>query len=89
MGHTIVLEVPDEIYDPLAKTAQAENRKIEDIAIELLTAAATRQATALNPISRRKLSMEEFRHSTEAIRNRMPPQKSDSTDLIRQDRESR
>ncbi|HEX8399401.1 MAG TPA: hypothetical protein VF644_18350 [Pyrinomonadaceae bacterium] len=36
MTHSIVLEVPENIYQPLAKEAEAKGRKIEEIALEKL-----------------------------------------------------
>ncbi len=36
MGHTLLLEVPDEIYEPLAQTAQTTGHAPEDLALEWL-----------------------------------------------------
>jgi hypothetical protein len=36
MTHSIVLEVPENIYQPLAEEAEARGRKVEEIALEML-----------------------------------------------------
>jgi hypothetical protein len=36
MTHSLVLEVPENIYQPLAEEAEAKGRKIEEIALEKL-----------------------------------------------------
>ena len=36
MTHSILLEIPENIYQPLAAEAKAKNRKIEDVALERL-----------------------------------------------------
>ena len=36
MTHSIVLEVPENIYKPLAEEAETKGRKIEEIALERL-----------------------------------------------------
>ncbi len=36
MTHSLVLEVPERIYQPLAEEAKAKGRKIEEIALEKL-----------------------------------------------------
>ncbi|CAN5849031.1 hypothetical protein BH20ACI4_BH20ACI4_23320 [soil metagenome] len=36
MTHSIVLEVPENIYLPLAEEAEAKGRKVEEIALEML-----------------------------------------------------
>ncbi len=40
MTHSLVLEVPEDVYLPLVKTAEAAGQKVEQLAIELLTAVA-------------------------------------------------
>ncbi len=40
MTHSLLLEVPEEVYLPLAKTAEAAGQKVEQLAVELLAAAA-------------------------------------------------
>jgi hypothetical protein len=39
MGHTLTLEMPQEMYEPLAKTAQQTGQTPEDLAAEWLIAA--------------------------------------------------
>ncbi len=34
MTHSITLEIPEDIYKPIAEEAKAEGRKIEEIALE-------------------------------------------------------
>jgi len=34
MGHTLTLEVPDEVYNPLLKTAEQTGQKLEELAIQ-------------------------------------------------------
>jgi hypothetical protein len=41
MTHSIVLEVPEYIYQPLAEEAEAKGRKVEEIALEMLDLLAT------------------------------------------------
>lgn len=36
MTHSLLLEVPESIYQPLATEAEAEGRKVEEIALERL-----------------------------------------------------
>ncbi len=36
MTHSLTLEVPENIYQPLVEKAAAEGRKVEDIALEKL-----------------------------------------------------
>ena len=36
MIHSLVLEVPESIYQPIVEEAEAEGRKIEEIALERL-----------------------------------------------------
>ena len=38
MGHTLTLEVPDEVYNPLLKTAEQTGQKPEELAIQWLAA---------------------------------------------------
>jgi hypothetical protein len=39
MGHTLVLELPEEVFEPLAKTADQSGKSPEEIAVRLLVAA--------------------------------------------------
>lgn len=41
MTHSIVLEVPESIYQPIAEEARAEGRKVEEIALERLAVKKT------------------------------------------------
>ena len=43
MTHSLVLEVPENIYQPLAEEAEAKGRKIEEIALEKLAKAETQE----------------------------------------------
>ena len=36
MTHSLLLEVPENIYQPLAEEAEAKGRKVEEIALEIL-----------------------------------------------------
>lgn len=36
MTHSITIEIPENIYQPIAKEAKAKGRKIEEIALERL-----------------------------------------------------
>jgi hypothetical protein len=36
MTHSLLLEVPENIYQPLAEEAEAKGRKVEEIALEKL-----------------------------------------------------
>ena len=38
MGRTLTLEVPDEVYNPLLKTAEQTGQNPEELAIQWLTA---------------------------------------------------
>jgi hypothetical protein len=40
MGRTIILDLPKEIYEPLAKTAQEERQTPEELAVEWLAKGA-------------------------------------------------
>jgi hypothetical protein len=40
MGHTLVLELPEEVYEPLAKTADQSGKSPEEIAVHWLVTAA-------------------------------------------------
>lgn len=50
MTHSITIELPENIYLPIAKEAKAKGRKIEEIALEMLELLTTD----------RKLSDDEF-----------------------------
>lgn len=50
MTHSLILEVPESIYQPLAEEAEAKGRKVEDIVLQMLGLLT----------SDRKLSIEEF-----------------------------
>jgi len=39
MGHTLILEVPEDIYEPLAKTAKQRGWTPEELAVEWLVTA--------------------------------------------------
>ena len=39
MGHTMMLEVPEELYEPLAKTAKRTGQAPEELAVEWLVTA--------------------------------------------------
>lgn len=41
MDHTLILEIPENLYKPLEKTAQHAGLTLEELAIELLRAAIT------------------------------------------------
>jgi len=43
MTYSLVLEVPENIYQPLAEEAEAKGRKIEEIALEKLANGETKQ----------------------------------------------
>lgn len=43
MGHTLVLEIPEDVYEPLAKTAEQKGKTPEEIAVDWLVTTA-RQA---------------------------------------------
>ena len=43
MTHSLVLEVPENIYQPLAEEAEAKGRRIEDVALEKLANGETKQ----------------------------------------------
>jgi hypothetical protein len=43
MAHAMILEVPDDVYEPLVSQAKQLGRTPEEIALEWLSAAATRQ----------------------------------------------
>ena len=57
MTHSLVLEVPENIYQPLAEEAEAKGRKIEDVAIEILELMTTD----------RQLSSEEFEKMSDLL----------------------
>ncbi len=57
MTHSLVLEVPENIYQPLAEEAEAKGRKIEEIALEMLELLTTD----------RKLSDDEFEHLADLL----------------------
>lgn len=67
MTHSLVLEVPENIYRPLAEEAEAKGRKIEEVALEMLELLT----------SDRKLSDEEFERLAnllaDEVEKRMPP----------------
>ena len=50
MSHQLVLQVPDEIYDPLTKTASESGKAPEELAVDWL-AAASRHA-AKDPVEK-------------------------------------
>ena len=37
MTHSLLLEVPESIYQPIVEEARAEGRKVEELALERLT----------------------------------------------------
>lgn len=57
MTHSLVLEVPENIYQPLAEEAEAKGRRIEDVAIEILELMTTD----------RQLSSEEFEKMSDLL----------------------
>lgn len=42
MTHLITLEIPESIYQPLAEAAEAQGRRVEDIALEKLATNGSR-----------------------------------------------
>jgi len=48
MGHTLRLEVPEEVYEPLVKTAQQQGQTPETLAVQWLATAV--QQFAEDPI---------------------------------------
>jgi hypothetical protein len=48
MEHTLVLEVPENIYEPLTKTAQRTGQTLEEVAMEWLSIAI--QQTLDDPV---------------------------------------
>jgi hypothetical protein len=67
MTHSITIEIPENIYQPLAEEAKAKGRKVEEIALELLEML----------MSDRKLSDEEFEQLADLLADefekRLPP----------------
>ena len=67
MTHSLTLEIPENIYKPLAEEAEAKGRKVEEIALEMLELLT----------SDRKLSDEEFENLADLLANefekRLPP----------------
>lgn len=49
MTHSVTIEIPENIYQPLAEEAKAKGRKVEEIALEKL-------------VKDKKLEDEEFEH---------------------------
>lgn len=49
MSHQLVIEIPDEVFEPLASKAQATGRSIESVAQAYL-AASVRDQTASRPL---------------------------------------
>ena len=45
MFHSIILEVPETIYQPLAEEAKSKGRKIEEIVLEKLVGAEPKQVS--------------------------------------------
>jgi hypothetical protein len=43
MTHSLTLEVPENVYQPLAEEAQAKGRKVEEIALEKLAMDTSKQ----------------------------------------------
>jgi hypothetical protein len=43
MTHSLTLEIPEEIYQPIAEEAKAEGRKVEEIALERLAKGNSKQ----------------------------------------------
>jgi hypothetical protein len=43
MSHTLTLDLPNEVYEPLSRKARQDGRKPEDVATEWLTAAVQRE----------------------------------------------
>jgi len=43
MTHSLLLEVPENIYQPIVEEAEAEGRKIEEIALERLAVKKPKQ----------------------------------------------
>ncbi len=43
MTHSLVLEVPESIYQPIVEEAKAEGRKVEEIALERLAVKKPKQ----------------------------------------------
>ena len=48
MTHSLLLEVPESIYQPIVEEAKAEGRKIEEIALERL--AVKKPQSAADPL---------------------------------------
>jgi hypothetical protein len=67
MTHSVTIEIPENIYQPLAAEAKAKGRKVEEIALELLEML----------MSDRKLSDEEFEQLADLLADefekRLPP----------------
>lgn len=50
MGHSLTLEVPDTVYEPLAKTAEQKGQTPEELAVEWLATAV--QQCADDPLEK-------------------------------------
>ena len=48
MTHSLLLEVPESIYQPIVEEARAEGRKVEEIALERL--AVKKSQTTTDPL---------------------------------------
>ena len=57
MTHSIVLEIPENIYLPLMAQAEAKGRRVEEIALEMLELLTTD----------RELSDDEFEHLADLL----------------------
>jgi len=44
MTHSLLLEVPESIYQPIVEEAEAEGRKVEEIALERLAVKKPKQS---------------------------------------------
>ena len=51
MTHSLTLEVPKTIYQPLAEEAQAKGRRVEEIALERLGKSASRDDDAFEQLA--------------------------------------
>ena len=84
----IIIHIPDKPIDPgflaqLEKFLTRYEATLDKDAWNILKQSQSKQE------NEKRLSLEEFIKETEAFSKRVGPQKTDSTDLIREDRDSR
>ncbi len=80
MGDILIRDVDEQVIQNLSNRAAAQGTSMEEYAKEILTSKVG---------SQKRLTRQELIRKADEFRKRVGPQKTDSTDLIREDRDNR